>query len=126
MEYKYSSSNKSNTLTQRKENLANPKSRSGKDDERTLTAAQLFRQRQKEHQDHLESEIERLESERVRCDAQVLKLKQEYELVNQQLIFLRQFLEEAIKVAFPDPALTMLIPNKPPQLHQTIKQEKAF
>lgn len=80
----------------------------------------MFRLRQKEHTEKLESDMTRLSEERIFFTAQVEKLKAENELLKQRQLYLRQFLQQAILAALPtqDPDSSIGL-AKP-------KQERAY
>jgi hypothetical protein len=88
--------------------------------ESKATAAQMFRLRQKEHTEKLETDMTRLTEERIFYTSQVEKLKAENELLKQRQLYLRQFIQQALLAAMPpsevDSSLGMAKP----------KQERAY
>jgi len=58
--------------------------------------AQLFRERQKENQEKLETEVNRLQSEIAHYSLQLTNLRDENEVLRQKLMFLRYFLQEVL------------------------------
>jgi len=89
------------SILREQENKANlPHMKRKKSLETTMngkTAAQLFRERQKEHQDLQYAEVLRLEKESAFYTSQALYLKQENEILAQRQLFLRLFLQEFIQ-----------------------------
>lgn len=83
----------------------------------------MFRLRQKEHTEKLESDMTRLSEERVYFTAQVEKLKAENELLKQRQLYLRQFLQQAIMAG-----LAASLPNQESESLGIAKpkQERAY
>ncbi len=88
--------------------------------ESKATAAQMFRLRQKEHTEKLETDMTRLTEERVYYTAQVEKLKAENELLKQRQLYLRQFIQQALLAALPQSETDSSLGLTKP------KQERAY
>jgi len=65
-------------------------------------AAQLFRQRQKQHIRDLEEEVRGINNKNVVLNTQIEVLKAENTMVKEQLRYLRCFITEGLKFAFPE------------------------
>jgi len=65
-------------------------------------AAQLFRQRQKQHIHDLEEEVQSINNRNVDLNTQIEVLRAENTLVKEQLRYLRCFVTEGLRFAFPD------------------------
>jgi len=65
-------------------------------------AAQLFRQRQKQHIRDLEEEVNSINNRNVDLNTQLEVLRTENAMVKEQLRYLRCFITEGLKFAFPD------------------------
>jgi len=65
-------------------------------------AAQLFRQRQKQHIRDLEAEVKGINDKNMQLTTQMEVLKAENALVKEQLHYLRCYVLEGLKFAFPD------------------------
>jgi len=65
-------------------------------------AAQLFRQRQKQHIRDLEAEVKGINDKNTQLTTQMEVLKTENTMVKEQLHYLRCFVLEGLKFAFPD------------------------
>jgi len=78
--------------------------------EKSRDAAKQFRERQRARVHELEHQITDLEKERVYYEQQVEALKNENQLIREQQVALRKFIEQAFMKAYPEPSMTEKFP----------------